>query len=67
MSPAAVLTATLPVYLTMLAGALARKFGWLKQESDAGIIQPGRWVRRLHVDQWITDLGLRMRLHATAG
>ena len=38
MSPAAVLSATLPVYLTMLAGALARKFGWLKQESDAGIM-----------------------------
>jgi hypothetical protein len=38
MSPAAVLTATLPVYLTMLIGALARKFGWLKQESDAGIM-----------------------------
>ena len=38
MSPAAVLTATMPVYLTMLAGALARKFGWLKKESDAGIM-----------------------------
>ncbi|WP_050031234.1 AEC family transporter [Verrucomicrobium sp. BvORR034] len=38
MSPAAVLTATMPVYLTMLTGALARKFGWLKKESDAGIM-----------------------------
>lgn len=38
MSPLAVLSATMPVYLTMLAGALARKFGWLKKESDAGIM-----------------------------
>jgi len=38
MSPATILTATLPVYLMMLVGALARKTRWLPAESDAGIM-----------------------------
>jgi predicted permease len=33
-----VLHATLPVYLMMLAGALMRKFGWLPQAADTGIM-----------------------------
>jgi predicted permease len=38
MSPATILTATLPVYLMMLVGALARKIKWLPATADAGIM-----------------------------
>lgn len=38
MSPLTILSATLPVYLTMLAGAVARYFGWLPKEADSGIM-----------------------------
>jgi predicted permease len=38
MNFATVLTATLPVYLMMLAGALARRLGWLPKEADNGIM-----------------------------
>lgn len=38
MSPTFIISATLPVYFMMLAGALMRKFGWLPKETDAGIM-----------------------------
>lgn len=38
MSPLAILTATLPVYLTMLIGALIRRLGLLPKEADMGIM-----------------------------
>ncbi len=38
MNYATLLTATLPVYLTMLVGALARWMRWLPREADAGIM-----------------------------
>jgi len=38
MSPATILTATLPVYLMMLVGAVARKTRVLPPEADAGIM-----------------------------
>ena len=38
MSPAAILTATLPVYLTMIIGVLARRLGILPKEADLGIM-----------------------------
>lgn len=34
----AILAATVPVYLTMLVGALVRRLGWLPREADAGIM-----------------------------
>lgn len=33
-----ILAATIPVYLTMLVGALVRRLGWLPREADAGIM-----------------------------
>lgn len=33
-----VFNATLPVYLMMLTGALVRRFGWLPQEAEAGVM-----------------------------
>jgi len=44
MSTATILTATLPVYLMMLLGALSRRMGWLPKEADAGIINLVVWV-----------------------
>lgn len=38
MDYAAILAATVPVYLTMLVGALVRRLGWLPREADAGIM-----------------------------
>lgn len=38
MSPFTILTATLPVYLTMVIGAFVRKIGLLPKEADAGIM-----------------------------
>ena len=38
MSPSTILAATLPVYLTMLAGLIVRKVGWLPKEADSGIM-----------------------------
>lgn len=38
MNYATILLATLPVYLMMVVGAGARRIGWLRQESDAGIM-----------------------------
>ena len=38
MNYATILAATLPVYLTMLIGALARWMRWLPREADAGIM-----------------------------
>ena len=38
MSPSAILTATLPVYLTMVIGVLARRLGILPKEADLGIM-----------------------------
>lgn len=33
-----ILAATIPVYLTMLVGALVRKLGWFPREADAGVM-----------------------------
>jgi predicted permease len=33
-----ILAATIPVYLTMLVGAVVRRVGWLPREADAGIM-----------------------------
>ncbi len=38
MNYATILLATLPVYLTMVIGAAARRIGWLQRESDGGIM-----------------------------
>lgn len=38
MSSAFIISATLPVYFMMVAGALMRKFGWLPKETDSGIV-----------------------------
>jgi predicted permease len=38
MDYATILAATVPVYLTMLVGALVRRLGWLPREADAGIM-----------------------------
>src|SRR3954465_2553323 len=38
MDYATILAATIPVYLTMLVGALVRRVGWLPREADAGIM-----------------------------
>ena len=38
MDYSAILAATVPVYLTMLVGALVRKVGWLPREADVGIM-----------------------------
>lgn len=38
MSLAAILTATIPIYLIMLAGGGARKLQWLPKEMDTGIV-----------------------------
>src|SRR6187551_2858925 len=38
MDYATILAATVPVYLTMLVGALVRRLGWLPREADVGIM-----------------------------
>lgn len=39
MSILAILTATLPIYLMMFAGGMARKLHWMPRETDNGIMQ----------------------------
>ncbi len=38
MDYATILASTVPVYLTMLVGALVRKLGWYPREADAGVM-----------------------------
>ena len=38
MDYATILASTIPVYLTMLVGALVRKLGWYPREADAGVM-----------------------------
>ena len=68
-----ILAATVPVYLTMLVGVMARKAGWLPQEADAGIMSlavklltPCLIFERIVGNPALTDGG-QVLLNATIG
>ncbi len=73
MDYATILAATVPVYLTMLVGALVRRLGWLPREADVGIMSlavkvltPCLAFERIVGNEALSDPG-QVLLNATIG